>query len=198
MDQFRLVYSGTIARRYGLDIGIRAVAVLASEMPDLRLLIVGSGDVGDCRRLVDDLKLGPFVTFQQHVPHHELVQLLKRSDVGISPHRNDAFGDLYFGTKLLEYLEVGLPVVASRTRTVEAYLKEAVFYFEPDDVHRLAEQIRLVRSRPDLVQIKRAHARAVLDEFDWRHWKGRIQQLVRDLCPNDPRSNQRSLHGGKR
>ena len=39
--QFTLIFPGTIAPRYGLDVPIRALQQLATKIPEIRLLIIG-------------------------------------------------------------------------------------------------------------------------------------------------------------
>ena len=43
-EQFNLVYHGTMAERLGVDLVIRAVALLRERLPDLRLHLWGQGD----------------------------------------------------------------------------------------------------------------------------------------------------------
>jgi glycosyltransferase involved in cell wall biosynthesis len=52
--EFTLVCHGTVTARLGLDLAIAAVASLRSEIPELRLKVVGEGDhLAEARALVD-------------------------------------------------------------------------------------------------------------------------------------------------
>jgi glycosyltransferase involved in cell wall biosynthesis len=192
-QDFSLVYSGTIAQRYGLDIAIRAMALLKREMPDLKLVIVGDGNyLASLDELAIQLGVRDCVEFRGKVPFSELLEILVVCDAGLSPHRSDCFWDLYFSTKILEYFAVGLPVISSRTRTIEAYLGDSVFYFCPEDVEGLADQIRLLRIRPAVTQAKKALADQILSELSWENEKKKLHQLVLELTePNDRRKSTR-------
>lgn len=184
VDAFTLVYAGTIARRYGLDIAIRGLKLLTRDMNDIRLLIVGEGNcLNDLRKLVDELNLHQHVIFRGKVPLEEIPEILAQCDVGISPHRNGPFEKLCLFTKILESLAMGLPVISSRTKTVEYYLGDSIFFFEPEDVDGFAEQVRLIRKNPQLVADKMKKAEQKLQELSWNREKGKLQKLVEKLVP---------------
>jgi glycosyltransferase involved in cell wall biosynthesis len=184
---FALVYTGTIAKRYGLDVAIRAVALLAGEMPDLKLVLAGEGTcLESLQELAARLGVQDRVEFRGRVPLDEVAGILVDCDAGLSPHRNDCFWDLYFSTKIFEFLTVGLPVISSRTRTIEAYLKESLFYFEPEDVEGLADQVRLLRAKPELVKAKMSVAEEITSSLSWDKEKKKIQCLVSDLTSRQP------------
>ncbi|HEV2685080.1 MAG TPA: glycosyltransferase, partial [Actinomycetota bacterium] len=44
-DGRTMLYAGTVASRYGVDLAVRALAVLRDEIPALRIRIVGDGDL---------------------------------------------------------------------------------------------------------------------------------------------------------
>lgn len=189
-DRFILVYTGTIAERFGLDIAIQGVKILAEDedMDDVRLLIVGEGNcLGDLRELVEELNLHQHVMFRRKVLLEEIPGILTECDVGISPHRNGPFEELCLYTKILESLAMGLPVISSRTRTVEHYLGDSIFFFESEDVNGFAEQVRLIRQNPQLVADKMQKAERKLRELSWDREKEKLQQLVMELASGENR-----------
>ncbi|HEX3327169.1 MAG TPA: glycosyltransferase family 4 protein [Actinomycetota bacterium] len=183
-DGFTLVYAGTVSERYGLDLAIEGVAALRDEMPDLHLVIAGDGpQLPGLQELAARLGVVSRVQFLGSLPLNEVSRLLVRCDVGISCHRNGPFGELAFSNKILECLEAGLPVISSRTRTVEHYLGDSMlFFFEPGDVLELVEQVRKVRQEPALVATKKAEARRKLQELRWDSEKTKLVELVGALA----------------
>src|SRR5262249_29382383 len=94
---------------------------------------------------------------------------MRKADVGISCHRGGIFGDLYFSTKIVEYLTQGLAVLSSRTRTIKRYFPDdCLFYFEPGDAMSLGEVVRFIWSNPDEVIRRLAEARQVLTHLTWQ------------------------------
>lgn len=182
-DRFRLVYAGTVAERYGLDLALEAMDTLRHEMPDLELNIAGEGPhVPELREQARRLGLNDRVRFLGSVPLEEVSRLLFSSKVGISPHSDGPFWELYFSNKIVEYLRAGLPVISSRTRTVEHYLDDSVlFFFPPGDAGAFADQIRLIRREPALVAAKRAAAQERLQTLTWDVEREKLVALVAGL-----------------
>jgi glycosyltransferase involved in cell wall biosynthesis len=146
---FRLIYHGTITSRYGIDLLLKAVQLLKSEIPNIHLRIHGRGDyVNAVHDMINDLLLSDHVEFTTHfLSSHALSELIQSADVGVVPYRRDIFTDGILPTKLLEYVALGIPVVVARTSVVSHYLGEdLVEYFDPENVSDLALHIiRLYR-----------------------------------------------------
>lgn len=142
-DTFTLLYTGTISARYGLAVAIEAAVRLRREIPGLRLRLVGEGDdLPYLREMVDRLDLNDIVEFRQPVPLSEIPGLILDSDVGISPHVEDGFMNLYFSTKVAEFVSMGLPTVVTRTQTIERYFDhEVVKYCEAGCVDSFADAV---------------------------------------------------------
>jgi glycosyltransferase involved in cell wall biosynthesis len=160
--EFRLVYHGTLAERYGVDLAVEAVALLRARIPGLRLAIYGDGELRP--RLVDLIArrgLGAHVALSPgYLPVDALPPLLAAADVALVPTRASAFTDTILPTKLLEYLALGLPTIATRTRTVVAHVPpEAVEYCAPDDAEALAAAILRLWEDPARRQALAAGAR---------------------------------------
>ena len=143
-DGFSLIYVGTIAERYGLQTAIRALPLLALDIPGLRLRVVGAGDyLPALRRLAHDLGVEELVSFERFIPHAEVANAYRSADVGISPLSDHLFGEICFSTKVAEYLAVGLPAVVARTRIMAHYFDDShVAFFTPGDHVDFAARVR--------------------------------------------------------
>lgn len=140
-DHFRLLYHGTQVQRYGIDLILHAVDRLRVQIPQLLLRVHGNGsDHSALVRLADELNLNEHVQFTTgFVPVSELPEIICSADVAIVPYRRDIFTDGILPTKLMEYVALGVPVIAARTPAIETYFDEAmVEFFTPDNVDELA------------------------------------------------------------
>jgi glycosyltransferase involved in cell wall biosynthesis len=183
--KFRLIYHGTLPKRAGLDVAIRAVAHARKEIPNLHFLIIGSGDTRETlAQLVADLDLAGCVEFMPNVPVEKLPALISRSDVGIVPYTADAFTRYVLPTKLLEYAAIGIPAISSRLCTVEAYFDSSmVTFFEPgNDVELAGEILRMYRD-PALRQALAARAGRFTELYNWPEQRKVYYQLVDLLVP---------------
>ena len=182
-NQFTLICHGTVTQRLGLDLAIAAVASLRSEIPELRLRVIGDGDrLAESRALVDRLGLGNQVSFMDLVPVEKLPALLVRADVGLVPYRPSSATHLMLPVKLLDYATLGIPAIAARLRTVEYYFGGgAVELFEPGNVNDLARAIRLLYQNPCLRARLVKRARHALDALSWQNQRDEYYRAIDSL-----------------
>jgi glycosyltransferase involved in cell wall biosynthesis len=110
---------------------------------------------------------------------------MRNADVGLSCHRAGVFGDLYFSTKIVEYLTQGLPVVSPRTHTITKYLSDdCLFYFEPGSDEALADTLRSMWQNPPEVLRRLSRARALLPRLSWQTEKQKLVSFYSDLLTN--------------
>lgn len=182
-DGLHLLYHGSVHERYGLDLAVRAVATVKEEIPGVTLTIVGLGDaIPALRRLREELGVEQIVEIREELlPAEDLPDLIAAADVGIVPYRNDVFTDGLLPTKLMEYAEMGLPSIASRTSAIVEYFSDTmVEFFEPGDSGDLARAIRAVRPdrrRRDLAR----GAQNFTSRYNWTEIGAAYVGLVRRL-----------------
>lgn len=170
MKSFTLVYAGTVAKRYNLAFAIRGVDLLKETIPSIRLMIVGEGeDIPRLKRMVKTRGLQRFVEFLPPVPHHQVPSILAAASAGISTHEKDCYWDLYFSTKIVECLRMGIPVVSARTKTISYYFDdETLSFFDPGDIEGFVERIRLLYDNPALGAQQVARAQSVMPNLAWQ------------------------------
>jgi len=143
-ERFVVVYHGTLARRLGLDVALRAVARIRNEVPSIELRIIGAGEErATLIALRDELGLQGLVTFSDgFVPVERIPEMIKDADVGLIPLRISGGTDIMLPTKLLEYVTMGIPCITPRTGTICRYFDEQmVQFFVAEDVASLADAI---------------------------------------------------------
>jgi glycosyltransferase involved in cell wall biosynthesis len=182
---FRLVYFGTVTRRLGMDLAIRAVASFSRDIPGLEFHVIGGGD--DLREFSDLSKeLGVDQTihfYERAFPLEDLVRVLGGMDLGLVPNRRNAATELMLPVKMLECVALGIPVVAPRLRTIEHYFsEESVFYFEPDDVDSLSKAILEASADEVLRGQKAENARKFLQTYDWETHKLELLSLYKSFA----------------
>lgn len=188
-EDFRLIYTGTLAPRYGLDVPIRAVPLLVEKIPSLRLLYIGpASDYRDeLVRLVEQMGIGQYVEFRPVMPIHEIPGQMAQADLGLYPALPDPHMEIATPSKVLEYAVMGLPVVASRIKVLESLFgDEAIMFFKPGDIDDFAACVLQLYEQParraELVQ----HAdRVFVNAHRWIDHKNRylglLKQLTNDL-----------------
>lgn len=180
--RFVMLYSGTVAKRYGVDTAIRAVPLLKERIPGFKFVILGEGEhKPEFERLAQELGVSDCIEFHPPVPIEEVPSVMRKADVGIAPHVNDVAFRWSFPQKVHEYLNMGLPVVASRTEVLEYYYKDVLYYIKPGNAESLAEAICEVFHKPELARLKTNQARTILENHRWSAEKGKLISLVAEL-----------------
>lgn len=184
-SEFTLIYHGTVAYRYGLDLALRAVALVRGEVPTIRMTILGTGDLMpelfDLRRR---LGLQEVVELRDElVLVEELQAILETATLGVVPYRNDVFTDGLLPTKLMEYAAIGLPSVASRTTAIESHFRDSmVEFFHPGDVPDLARCLRELHSDPDRLSTLARRSARFTSTHNWARIGSRYVEVVRGLA----------------
>ncbi|HEX6299489.1 MAG TPA: glycosyltransferase [Acidimicrobiia bacterium] len=162
-DDGPVVYLGDVTYERGADVAVEACTNL--QVP---LRLIGRITSATRSRLGEMSGLGDLLTIEGLVPNRVAVNALTEASVGLAPLRDLPNYRNSLPTKILEYLAVGLPVVASDlpgTRELVEGL-DAVFLVPPGDAEAMASAIRQARSS-EVAAGARAQAPAIRSRFTW-------------------------------
>jgi glycosyltransferase involved in cell wall biosynthesis len=185
--RFVLLYTGTIAPRYGLEMPIRAMLELKRQIPHVLLRIVGphSRHRDELEELVRHLELGSWVEILPAVPIQKIPELMSQADLGIYTAIEDPHMAIATPTKVLEYAQMGLPVVASRLRIVEQIFgPEGVAYVPSDDPQAFAAVVRELWEDPRRYEALSASAdRVFVQQNSWEAERNVYFALLDEMVP---------------
>lgn len=167
--KFIMIYPGTLNHHQGVDISIRAFALIKDQVPQAEFHIYGSGNqVEFLRHLSADLGLEGRVFFEGSIPLQEIPIVIENADLGVVPKRGDGFGDEAFSTKILEFMAMGLPAIIPSTTIDRYYFNDSVVrFFKPNDVASLAEAMLGLIKSPDEIRRLASNAGEFVKEFSW-------------------------------
>ncbi len=179
-----LVYHGTLTPLYGLDVAIRGIAAAATRGVHARLTIIGDGaERGQLETLASRLGLGGRVLFEGRLPQTALPARLCRADAAIVPTQLNGMTRYSLSNKLLEYVHLGIPVIATRLPSYLQYLGEdAAWYWtagDPDDCARALRAFATATSEERAVRARRAQQR--LTAVEWSGERSRLLTVYHDL-----------------
>lgn len=164
-----MLYTGTVAERYGVDLAVGAVARLRDQIPGLRLRIVGDGDLVErCRRESTALGVADRVEFLAPVPLDQVPGLIAGAWVGVQPNRSDALMNHSLSTKILEWASLRLPVVAGSTAPLrEVFGEDSIWLHEPGDLDDLCRCLLEVHAGDEVAgRLERARNAAASVDFE--------------------------------
>jgi glycosyltransferase involved in cell wall biosynthesis len=183
-EGFHLIYHGTFTHRYGVDLIIHAVDRVREDIPGIRLTLLGAGETREALiKLTRSRELEEQVRFSEDmVEADRLPSAIRSADVGIVPNRSNVFTDGILPTKLMEYVAMGVPVIAARTPTVAAYFDDSMIeFFEPGDPDDLAAHIRFLYQDTGRFEELCRNSAEFNRRYNWDSIAGRYCDLVDQL-----------------
>ena len=182
---FRLVTHGTLLERYGVQTLLRAVPILAAEIPNLEVWIAGDGEYrpaleGLCR----ELQVEDRVRFTGWLPFQEIPKVISHAHVGVVAlnYAAEWLPNKWLPNKILEYLAVGKPVIVSGLETYKAYLPEgAALYFRPGDERDLARCVLELYRNPQERAALADRGQAIYEQIRWSVTKEKYLTIFEGL-----------------
>jgi len=178
-DKINILFLGRIEERKGLIYLLKAFKILEKNFSNLRLVIVGEGDLKkDCLSFVKENNLKE-VYFEGEKKGKEVPSYYTSSDIFVSPA---IFGES-FGLVLLEAMASGVPVVAFANQGYKDFLKgkKGAFLAPPKDYKALAEKIEILIKNP---QLRKKMGKEGIEEAKKYSWKLIAEQVLNfyQLC----------------
>lgn len=138
-----MLMSGRHDPRKGFDLGIRAYEEIRKQRDDVKLVIVGEGQMSSSLRQLVEAEGIPDVTFYPPLPREQYVQALRTAGVSGGLFVAASRGGEGFNRTIPEALSVGTPVVASNLRGHQEAVAHQEFGYlvEPNHVESLARGI---------------------------------------------------------
>jgi glycosyltransferase involved in cell wall biosynthesis len=181
--ELHVVYHGGLADRFGVETLVRAVALLRGRGQPIALDVYGS-DAEAARQLsafAGEVAPEGVRIAAQPTPVEEIPDRLAEAHLGVVPTLRDGFTELLLPVKLLEYVHMGLPVVASRLPVIERYFADDLLLAEPGDPASIAAAIEGVRSDPLAAGTRAERASQRLAKIEWRQQRQGYLELVDGL-----------------
>jgi glycosyltransferase involved in cell wall biosynthesis len=146
-----VAYLGTMGQQDGVDLFVDvAREVLAARPGTVRFVAMGGGPMLDeLRAGVEADGLSDDVTFTGRVPDDLVRRVLSTADVAVSPDPANDFNEYCTMNKTLEYMAVGVPVVAFDLEETRVSAADAAVYAPPNDASALAALVTELLDDPD-------------------------------------------------
>lgn len=156
-DTVTLGYLGTLNAMRRLEVLVEMLALLRSGGMNARLLLVGDApnpaDRHVLERRIEELRLAKHVIITGALPHTEALGRVSRAHVCLSPIFRSPLLDVGSPTKLIEYLALGLAVVANDHPEQRLILRETkAGVCVPWSARHFARAVSWLMSRPPEVR----------------------------------------------
>lgn len=151
---------------------VAALVAIRQGRPDARLLVVGKGEGGEERRLLElagRAGIGAMIDYRGWLQPAEIPAVLAGADLALSPLQDTLINRARGLAKLLELMQAGLPIVASDVGQAGEYLQHerSGLLCPPGDPAALASAALRLLNDNDLRARIAAGARAAAARFSW-------------------------------
>ena len=172
-----ILYAGTFEYYQGIDVLIRAFAIVRGERPDIQLLLVGGtpAQVAAANALVTLLNLDESVCMTGRVSKTAAMRYTRLADVLVSPRLHGTNTPL----KVYEQLASGKPLVATRIWSHTQVLNDSVCIMVDPDPESLARGLLRALSDPEYSREVAARAQALYEsEYARPNYERKIRRLL--------------------
>lgn len=141
---------GHAEQHKGLLFLIDAMQKIKESIPNIKLIIVGDGDMrSEYEKRVDKLGLREITTFKGRLNGRKLVEEYQKAHVFALPTSNDSFAMV-----VIEAVSCGLPVVTTTIGSIPSLVDDGVtgFLIPPKDSKILAEKIIKILKTPGYIK----------------------------------------------
>jgi phosphatidyl-myo-inositol alpha-mannosyltransferase len=180
----RILFVGRFEPRKGLKYLLMAMPEIVRQVPDVELVVVGTGLLGYSYKTYLDKEVQQHVRWAGLIPGEERPRYYVSCDVYCSP----AIGNESFGIVLLEAMAAAKPIVASDIpgyRTVLDDGKQGICV-RPRDVEGLAAAVVRLLKDHELALTLGANGLVQARSFSWPAITARVEAYYRELLDAYP------------
>ena len=143
----------------------RIINQLLEESKNLELWIVGEGDIGKYKKMVNE-KNRYRVRFFGPLRHTEIINLLSKGDFGLAPFEKNATTEYAHPLKVVEYIASGLPVIVTDLKGSRAILGNKGFYMSDDNPESIISYVKVLQNKKFREKISKEML-ALSKNYDW-------------------------------
>lgn len=157
-----ILFVGSVSRAKGVEVLIRAFALVKAQVPDAKLVIGGKSSVDQpvLDGLIRSLNVSD-VSFPGFIAEADLAEHYAKATVMVFPSH---YG---FGLSTLEAMACGTPVVGVKTLDATEFFADAGVLAEPDNAQDLATCLIRVLTQPEVQQEMGRKSLAHAQRFSW-------------------------------
>ncbi len=180
----KVLFLGRFEPRKGLKYLLMAMPAIVREVPDVQLVVVGTGLFGYAYKGYLDKEVEDHVHWAGLIPGELRPRYYRSCDVFCSP----AIGYESFGIVLLEAMATGRPVVASDIDGYRSVMESGKqgFLVPPRDPDAIARAIVRLLKEPGLAQEMGAAGRQRALEFSWARIAEQVEGFYQELRQKYP------------
>ncbi len=161
------LYVGRLEKKKNTPALIESLALLREDYPDIKenLVLIGNASFGfdEVKYVIEEFDLNNDVQIPGWVSEADLPYIYNAATAFVFPTKHEGFG-----IPILESLACGLPTIASDLPVLREVAGDAVYYFDQNDKHSIAEAMAKIVIDQDLRDSLITKGLAQSAKFSWR------------------------------
>ena len=188
-EENTLLFFGNVVRQKGIATLVRAVPLIAREIPDVKLIIAGDGQIPPDVADIVESHPRQFERHDRFIPNDEVKEFFERAQVVVVPYHEREGGTNGHSGTLATALSFGKPVVASRAGDFPSLVEgSGVGRVVPSgDPERLAATVTALLRDNDARREMAANSRRLAEELSWDTIAEKHLDLYKDVTRTKPR-----------
>lgn len=182
--RYVLAYIGVMGKQDGVEYILYAVDHLVHQRgrQDVAAVLIGEGPaLQTLREQVRELHLEDYIHFTGWLEKTQALRYLAGADIGLQPDPQNGLNEYCTMIKAMEYMALGLPIVAFDLAETRFSAQDAALYAQPNEPVDFAGKIEVLLEDADLRRKMGAAGRRRVEEV--LNWE-RSQQLLLSAYEN--------------
>lgn len=180
LDDKIILFVGALTERKGPQVLLKAMPIILRNVPDSRLILVGSSTdyLKSLEKLAKDLSIESNVEFTGFVDDATKVMYYKSADVFVLPSFSESFGIV-----LLEASACGLPLVVSDLEAFRAIIEEGyngLFTKTGDGKGFASKIIPLLKNEEERIRMG-ANAKEKVKDYSWERIAEETKKIYEEV-----------------
>jgi phosphatidylinositol alpha-mannosyltransferase len=191
-----ILFVGRLEKRKGLRYLLDAYSRLQRELPNIRLLVVGPGNLDKESHRILSARNPQNVVLVGKVSYRDLARYYATADIFCSP----ATGAESFGIVLLEAMAAGKPVVASNIEGYDGIVSHGKqgMLVPKRDPEALSNTLAYLAHNPDLRVRMGMQGRQMVEPYRWSSVSRRVEEYYYETMETVQQTSEDNSRSGKR
>ena len=169
-DDISMVYHGTISYRLGQDLIIKALKINKENLSSLKFHLIGKSEyLNEIKTLVKEMELEDnVIIYDKFFSVEELPSIISQMHFGIIANREIELSAYMLPVKLLEYIVLGVPVIAPRNKILKRYFSEdMICFYEPENIEDMSNKIKYLYNDMEARTTYSQNAKLFLQQYNY-------------------------------
>jgi glycosyltransferase involved in cell wall biosynthesis len=169
--KYTLVYAGRMGRQDGVEYALYSLhhLIYKYRRRDVSAIFVGDGcTFSELHALAHNLELDAYVFFTGWLEMEDVLRYLAIADVGLVPEPQNGLNEYCTLLKVLEYMAMGIPMIAFDLAETRFSAQDAALYAKPNEVADFARLLAFLLDHEELRSTMGALGRKrVVEVLNW-------------------------------